>query len=49
MPSSVSCTDLSFSWPDGTPALKALTVTFGPGRTGLIGVNGAGNPTIRLR
>jgi len=46
MPSSVSCTDLSFSWPDGTPALKALTVTFGPGRTGLIGVNGAGKSTL---
>ena len=46
MPSSVSCTGLSFSWPDGTPALKALTVTFGPGRTGLIGVNGAGKSTL---
>src|SRR5215472_236945 len=46
MPSSVSCTDLSFSWPDGTPALDALTVTFGPGRTGLIGVNGAGKSTL---
>jgi ATPase subunit of ABC transporter with duplicated ATPase domains len=46
MPSSVSCTDLSFSWPDGTPALHALTVTFGPGRTGLIGVNGAGKSTL---
>src|SRR5579862_4430817 len=46
MPSSVSCADLSFSWPDGTPALRALSVTFGPGRTGLIGVNGAGKSTL---
>jgi ATPase subunit of ABC transporter with duplicated ATPase domains len=45
-PSAVSCADLSFSWPDGTPALNGLTVAFGPGRTGLIGVNGAGKSTL---
>ncbi len=38
--------DLSFDWPDGTPALTRLTGTFGRGRTGLIGVNGAGKSTL---
>ena len=38
--------DLSFDWPDGTPALTRLTATFGRGRTGLIGANGAGKSTL---
>jgi len=38
--------DLSFSWPDATPALRHLTGTFGRGRTGLIGLNGAGKSTL---
>lgn len=38
--------DLSFDWPDGTPALACLTGTFGRGRTGLIGANGAGKSTL---
>jgi len=42
------CSDLSFNWPDGSPVLSGLTVSFGPGRTGLIGVNGSGKST-RLR
>jgi ATPase subunit of ABC transporter with duplicated ATPase domains len=46
MPSAISCIDLSFSWPDGTPVLTGLDATFGPGRTGLIGVNGAGKSTL---
>jgi ATPase subunit of ABC transporter with duplicated ATPase domains len=46
MPSAITCADLSFSWPDGTPVLNGLTVAFGPGRTGLVGVNGAGKSTL---
>ncbi len=38
--------DLTFDWPDGTPALTALTASFGRGRTGLIGANGAGKSTL---
>ena len=38
--------DLTFDWPDGTPALTGLTGTFGRGRTGLIGANGAGKSTL---
>ena len=44
--SAVVLDDLSFSWPDGTPALRHLTGTFGRGRTGLIGRNGAGKSTL---
>jgi ATPase subunit of ABC transporter with duplicated ATPase domains len=44
--SAILCSDLSFSWPDGTPVLSGLTVSFGPGRTGLIGVNGSGKSTM---
>lgn len=43
MPASITCTSLSFTWPDGTPVLEDLDVAFGLGRTGLIGVNGSGN------
>src|SRR5215469_6691784 len=46
MPSAITCTDLSFSWPDGTLVLDGVNVAFGPGRTGLIGVNGAGKSTL---
>ena len=42
----LTCSSLSFTWPDGTPALEALDVTVGPGRTGLIGLNGAGKSTL---
>jgi ATPase subunit of ABC transporter with duplicated ATPase domains len=46
MPSAITCTDLSFSWPDGTPVLSGLTAAFSLGRTGLIGVNGSGKSTL---
>jgi ATPase subunit of ABC transporter with duplicated ATPase domains len=46
MTAAVLCSDLSFSWPDGTPVLSHLTVSLGPGRTGLIGVNGSGKSTL---
>ncbi|MEU5839308.1 ABC-F family ATP-binding cassette domain-containing protein [Streptomyces diacarni] len=42
----VTCTRLTFSWPDGTPVLTALDLSFGPGRTGLIGLNGTGKSTV---
>ena len=46
MSSAITITDLSFSWPDGTPVLSGLTTAFSPGRTGLIGVNGSGKSTL---
>ncbi|MEU6477249.1 ABC-F family ATP-binding cassette domain-containing protein [Streptomyces sp. NPDC047017] len=46
MSASITCTSLSFSWPDGTPVLTGLDVAFGPGRTGLVGVNGSGKSTL---
>jgi ATPase subunit of ABC transporter with duplicated ATPase domains len=46
MPSAIVIADLSFSWPDGTPALSGLDAAFSPGRTGLIGVNGSGKSTL---
>ncbi|MFI2203472.1 ABC-F family ATP-binding cassette domain-containing protein [Streptomyces sp. NPDC020192] len=46
MSSSLTCTSLSFAWPDGTTVLDGLDIAFGPGRTGLIGVNGSGKSTL---
>jgi ATPase subunit of ABC transporter with duplicated ATPase domains len=46
MSASVTCTSVSFSWPDGTSVLTSLDVAFGPGRTGLVGVNGSGKSTL---
>ena len=43
---SISCNDLTFTWPDGTPVLRGVDLTLGPGRTGLIGVNGSGKSTL---
>ncbi|MFF8289767.1 ABC-F family ATP-binding cassette domain-containing protein [Streptomyces sp. NPDC016309] len=45
-PTSITCTDLSFSWPDGTEVLDRFQLAVGPGRTGLIGVNGSGKSTL---
>jgi ATPase subunit of ABC transporter with duplicated ATPase domains len=45
-PLSLTCTSLSFAWPDGTPVLDDLQIAFGPGRTGLVGVNGSGKSTL---
>src|SRR4051812_1862856 len=44
--SSIVCSGLSFSWPDGTPVIEGLTASFGPGRTGLVAPNGAGKSTL---
>ncbi|MEV7031262.1 ABC-F family ATP-binding cassette domain-containing protein [Streptomyces sp. NPDC093272] len=46
MSASVTCTSLSFSWPDGTALLDGLDLAVGPGRTGLVGVNGSGKSTL---
>ncbi|MET7683493.1 ABC-F family ATP-binding cassette domain-containing protein [Streptomyces sp. NPDC005423] len=43
---SLTCTSLTFAWPDGTPVLDGLDLAFGPGRTGLVGANGAGKSTL---
>ncbi|MET8450791.1 ABC-F family ATP-binding cassette domain-containing protein [Streptomyces sp. NPDC005209] len=43
---SLTCTSLSFAWPDGSPVFDDLDVVFGPGRTGLVGVNGSGKSTL---
>ncbi|MDQ0615476.1 ATPase subunit of ABC transporter with duplicated ATPase domains [Microbacterium sp. W4I4] len=37
---------LTFTWPDGSIALDALSGSFGSGRTGLVGRNGAGKSTL---
>ena len=37
---------LTFTWPDGTPALTEVSGAFGAGRTGLIGRNGSGKSTL---
>ncbi|GAB1326397.1 ABC-F family ATP-binding cassette domain-containing protein [Streptomyces sennicomposti] len=46
MSASITCTALSFAWPDGTSVLSGLDIAFGPGRTGLVGVNGTGKSTL---
>ncbi|MEV7399905.1 ABC-F family ATP-binding cassette domain-containing protein [Streptomyces sp. NPDC091267] len=42
----ITCSSLSFAWPDGSEVLDDFQLTVGPGRTGLIGVNGAGKSTL---
>ncbi|MFE2973454.1 ABC-F family ATP-binding cassette domain-containing protein [Streptomyces sp. NPDC059258] len=42
----ISCTSLSFSWPDGSEVFTGFDLTVGPGRTGLIGLNGCGKSTL---
>ena len=43
---SIVCDSLTFEWPDGTIALRALDAQFDTARIGLIGVNGAGKSTL---
>ncbi|WP_328914179.1 MULTISPECIES: ABC-F family ATP-binding cassette domain-containing protein [unclassified Streptomyces] len=43
---SVICSNLTFSWPDGTPVLDDLSFTVGSGRTGLVAPNGSGKSTL---
>ena len=42
----ITCSNLSFSWPDDTPVFQDLSCTFGGGRTGLVAPNGAGKSTL---
>lgn len=42
----ITCTDLTFAWPDGQPVFTGLDLTVGPGRSALIGVNGSGKSTL---
>ncbi|QPP06519.1 ABC-F family ATP-binding cassette domain-containing protein [Streptomyces bathyalis] len=44
--SSVTCSGLSFRWPDGTAVFDQLSLTIGRGRTGLVGANGSGKSTL---
>jgi ATPase subunit of ABC transporter with duplicated ATPase domains len=43
---SLTCTDLSFAWPDGDVLFDGLTFVAGPVRSGLVGRNGAGKSTL---
>ncbi|HKT56216.1 MAG TPA: ATP-binding cassette domain-containing protein [Microbacterium sp.] len=43
---SVVLDDLTFTWPDGSPALSGVSGAFGAGRTGLVGRNGSGKSTL---
>lgn len=38
--------DVTYSWPDGTPALSGVSSSFGARRTGLVGRNGSGKSTL---
>ncbi|MGP3637017.1 ABC-F family ATP-binding cassette domain-containing protein [Streptomyces sp. 24-1644] len=42
----VTCSALSFRWPDGTPVFDGLSLGFGRGSTGLVGANGSGKSTL---
>ncbi len=42
----ITCTSLTFAWPDGTGVLEDFQLAVGPGRTGLIGLNGTGKSTL---
>ncbi len=44
--SSITCSNLSFAWPDDTPLFGDLSFTVGDGRTGLVAPNGAGKSTL---
>ncbi|MCH6162673.1 ATP-binding cassette domain-containing protein [Streptomyces marispadix] len=43
---SVTCSALTFRWPDGTGVFDGLSLTVGRGRTGLVGANGSGKSTL---
>ncbi|TDD50744.1 ABC-F family ATP-binding cassette domain-containing protein [Saccharopolyspora elongata] len=44
--SAITCTELGYSWPDGSRVFDGLQAAFGPGRAGLIGLNGSGKSTL---
>ncbi|MFG1931141.1 ABC-F family ATP-binding cassette domain-containing protein [Mycobacterium sp. NPDC048908] len=43
---SITCSNLSISWSDGTPLFEDLSFTVGDGRTGLVAPNGAGKSSL---
>ncbi|WP_406730509.1 ABC-F family ATP-binding cassette domain-containing protein [Streptomyces sp. NBC_01794] len=45
-PTHVTCSSLTFTWPDGTGVFDDFQLAIGPGRTGLIGLNGSGKSTL---
>ncbi|MER7998197.1 ABC-F family ATP-binding cassette domain-containing protein [Streptomyces sp. NPDC095613] len=42
----LTCTSLSFAWPDGTRVFDGFQLAVGPGRTGIVGLNGCGKSTL---
>src|SRR5215217_3423764 len=46
MPASITVSRLAWSTPDGRPVLSNLDLSFGSGRTGLVGRNGVGKNTL---
>ena len=42
----LTCSALTFQWPDGTTVFDELSLTIGRGRTGLVGTNGTGKSTL---
>ncbi|WP_194814070.1 ABC-F family ATP-binding cassette domain-containing protein [Nocardia sp. XZ_19_385] len=42
----LSISDLTFTWPDGTPVFDGLSAVLGTGHIGLVGSNGAGKSTL---
>ncbi|NUK88389.1 ABC-F family ATP-binding cassette domain-containing protein [Streptomyces lunaelactis] len=45
-PTHITCSSLTFAWPDGTGVFDDFQLAVGPGRTGLVGVNGSGKSTL---
>ncbi|MEU9015211.1 ABC-F family ATP-binding cassette domain-containing protein [Streptomyces sp. NPDC048479] len=45
-PTHITCSSLTFAWPDGTGVFDDFQLAVGPGRTGLIGLNGSGKSTL---
>ncbi|MFE4690860.1 ABC-F family ATP-binding cassette domain-containing protein [Streptomyces sp. NPDC056749] len=43
---SLTCSALSFRWPDGTEVFDGLSLAVSRGRTGLVGTNGSGKSTL---
>jgi ATPase subunit of ABC transporter with duplicated ATPase domains len=46
MSASLTCSALTFAWPDGTVVFDGLSLSAGRGRTGLVGANGVGKSTL---
>jgi ATPase subunit of ABC transporter with duplicated ATPase domains len=42
----ITCSGLTFAWPDGSAVFSDLSLVIGPGRTGLVGLNGSGKSTL---